>query len=415
MDSDSPFLGFASSTNQGPRSPQLEIQESMFFEPEIPLTSTTGDQAISYAHISPILEETSQEISILKESEGNSLRKVNKGVNMQSLSFGPTLPWTKTHWILLDTHRTELRLVKPYQLFEEESLTTKLIISAALLQDNLSMKFSNSWNKLKLQSTKLFKGTQTSKKDYEKEEATKSPSTSKNKPLIPQSKTDTRNPILMIPLRLLNTYPMTLTRTNFIMTRNIDTSTMEEYLQDSLSKKEPTATTTGHFSTRRSVQGQSYLQLNSSKLSQGSNSKSLNDWQIGIIEHQEHTFITYPGKQPVEVESLEEILPLHPPYKKHLPKQAFTLQHQSKNPLKSILQNKIQIENLLTIWSPQPIQCWQILEILDPRDQLWPNPPPSMETESEQNNSSMKSTWWSLLGKVTFWTNLPKSLMYCLT
>ena len=62
------------------------------------------DQVTSYAPISPILEETSQEILTLKESEGNLLRKVNKGVNMQSLSFGPTPLQTRTCWILLDTY-----------------------------------------------------------------------------------------------------------------------------------------------------------------------------------------------------------------------------------------------------------------------------------------------------------------------
>ena len=131
MDSDSPFPGFASSMNQGPQSPQSEIQESTFFEPEIPLTSMTGDQAISHIHILPILEEASQETLILKESEGNLLIKVNKGVNTQFLSFGPTPLQTRTCWILLDTHHTEPKLVEPYQLSKEESSLTKLIISAA--------------------------------------------------------------------------------------------------------------------------------------------------------------------------------------------------------------------------------------------------------------------------------------------
>ena len=158
------------------------------------------------------------------------------------------------------------------------------------------MKFSSSWNKLKWQSMKLSKGTQTSKQDYKQEEAMKSPSTSKNKPLIPQSKMDTQSPISMIPSKSLNTYLMTLTRTNFITTKNTDTSTTEESLQDSSSKKELTATTIGHSSKRRSKQDQSYLQLNSLTLSQGSNSKSLNHRKISIIEHQKHTFITYPGK-----------------------------------------------------------------------------------------------------------------------
>ena len=92
-----------------------------------------------------------------------------------------------------------------------------------------------------------------------------------------------------------------------------------------------------------------------SQNSEDSDSSNLNHRQIGIITHQNHTYITYPGKQLVEVESLKETLLLHPPYKKPLPKQASELQHWSKNLLKSILQNKIQIENLLMIQSPQPI------------------------------------------------------------
>ena len=65
----------------------------------------------------------------------------------------------------------------------------------------------------------------------------------------------------------------------------------------------------------------------------------------------------YPGKPPLEVDSLEKTPPLHPLYKKPLHKQASELQHQSKNPGKSLLKNKIQIKSLLTIWSPQPIRC----------------------------------------------------------
>ena len=104
----------------------------------------TEDQATSHAHILLILEETSQELLILKKSEGNLLRKANKGVNTQSLSFGPTPPQTKTHWILLDTHCTKPKLAELYQLSKEESLPTKLIISEALSQDKASIRFSNS-------------------------------------------------------------------------------------------------------------------------------------------------------------------------------------------------------------------------------------------------------------------------------
>ena len=145
----------------------------------------TEDQATSHAHILLILEETSQELLILKKSEGNLLRKANKGVNTQSLSFGPTPPQTKRHWILLDRHCTKPKLAEPYQLSKEESLPTKLIISEALSQDKASMRFSNSWTRSMLQSTKLSKGTHISKKVYKKEEAMKSSSISKSKPLIP--------------------------------------------------------------------------------------------------------------------------------------------------------------------------------------------------------------------------------------
>ena len=104
-----------------------------------------------------------------------------------------------------------------------------------------------------LQSTKLSEGTHTSKKVYKKEEATKSPFTSRSKPLIPQSKTDTQNLISTTLLKSPNTYPTISTRTNFITMRNTDTFTTEEYLQDSLSNKEPIATTTGYFLTRKSA------------------------------------------------------------------------------------------------------------------------------------------------------------------
>ena len=40
-------------------------------------------------------------------------------------------------------------------------------------------------------------------------------------------------------------------------------------------------------------------------------------------------------------------------------------------------------KNYLKIWSPHLIQCQQILEVLSPRDQLWPSPLPSMETENK--------------------------------
>ena len=179
---------------------------------------------------------------------------MTKGVTTRSLFFGPTPPRTKTQWTLIDTRPSSLKSVELYQLSQEESSPTKLIISAALSQEDLSKKFSRSWSKSRLESTKLLEGTQTSKKDYAQEDTTKLLSTSRNKPLIHQSRTDTRRPILMTPSKSPNTYPTTSTKTNFITTRNTDTSTTEEYSQDSLSQKESTAFGTNHFSTRRSKQ-----------------------------------------------------------------------------------------------------------------------------------------------------------------
>ena len=164
----------------------------------------------------------------------------------------------------------------PYQFSEEESLPTKLIISKASSQDKPLTKFSNSWTKSTSQSTKLSKGTQPSKRAYEQEEAMKFPSILKNKQLIPQFKTDIPNPTSMILVMSSTIYLKMSTRTNFITMKNTDTSSIEEYSQDSLSRKEKTATTTGHFSTRKSMQGQNYQQLNSLNSPLGSNSKSLN-------------------------------------------------------------------------------------------------------------------------------------------
>ena len=149
---------------------------------------------------------------------------------------------------------------------------------------------------------------------------------------------------------------------------------------------------TNRSSINKSRQDPIYSQLNSLISSHESNPRNLQHQQIGVIEHQNYTYILYLEKQPVEVDDLDETHLLHPRYKKPLPKQASTPQHRSKNPSKSILQNKIQIENLLTIWSPQPIQCRQILQILDPKGWQWQNLLPSTETGSEQSSFSIKLT-----------------------
>ena len=224
----------------------------------------------------------------------------------------------------------------------------------------------------------------------------KFPSTAKNKQLIPQSQIVIPSPIEPTQSKSSKIYLKTLTRTKFIVMKRMNTYTLEESSPDSTTRKGKTSGTQSCFITEKSVQDQTYHSLslqNSLEISEPSRQlRNLNHQQISIVTHQNYTYITYPGKLPLEVDSLEETLPLHPPYKRLLSKQASKSQHQSKNPEKSILMNKIQIENLLTIYSPQPIQCWQILEILSPRDQLWPSPPPSMETENKLNNSSMKST-----------------------
>ena len=168
---------------------------------------------------------------------------------------------------------------------QEESSPTKLIISAALSQEDLLMKFSRSWSKSRLESTKLSEGTQTSKKDYEQEETMKLPSTSQNKQLIPQSKTDTRNLISTTPLKSPNTYPKTMTQTIFITMRNTDTSTVEESSQDSSSKTKLIAFTTNHSSTNRSRPDLIYIQLNSLTSSHESSPRNLNHRQIGVVEH----------------------------------------------------------------------------------------------------------------------------------
>ena len=191
---------------------------------------------------------------------------------MQSSFFGPTPPQTKICWILLDTHYIELKSAELYQLFQEESLPTKLIISAVLSQDNLLTKFSNFWNKLKSESTKLFEGTQTSKKVYDLEEAMKSPSTSKNKQLIPQFPSGIPRPIEKIQLTSSNTFPRMLTQTKFIAMWQTNTTTSEESSLDSIIRKEKTPTIRGYTTTKKSVPPQIYHSLNSQMQSQNSES-----------------------------------------------------------------------------------------------------------------------------------------------
>ena len=184
------------------------------------------------------------------------------------------------------------------------------------------------------------------------------------------------------------------TRTSFIATRNTNISTSEESSPDSTTRKEKTTTIRGSTTTRKPEPPQTYHSLNSSRSSSKSEqpSPSLSHRKIGVVTRQNHTYILYPRKQPVEVESLDETLPLHPPYKKPLPKQASEPLHRSKNPPKGILRNPIQIESLLTIRSPQPVQCRQILQILEPKGRQWQSLHPLTEIGSEQSSSSTKST-----------------------
>ena len=150
-----------------------------------------------------------------------------------------------------------------YQLSQEESSSTKLIISAALSQENLSTKFSSSWSKSRLQSTKLSNETQTSKKDYNLEEAMKSPSTSGNKQLISQSPSGIPRPTEKIQSISSNTYPRTLTRTKFIAMQQMNTTTSEESSPDSIIRKEKTTTTKGSTTIKKSVLPWIYCLLNS--------------------------------------------------------------------------------------------------------------------------------------------------------
>ena len=189
----------------------------------------------------------------------------------------------------------------------------------------------------------------------------KFPSTSKSKPLIPQSQKDIPSPIEPTQLKSLITFQKMLTWTNFIVTKKTSTSTSEESSLDSTNRKEKTSGIRNPSIIRKSMQDQGYHLLSLQNSSASLRPSSLNHRQVGIITHQNYTYITYPGKHPQGVNSLEETLlslpPLHPPYKKPLPKKASKPLHRSKNPPKSILKNKVQIENLLTIWSQQPVRC----------------------------------------------------------
>ena len=358
------------------------------------MTSTTEDQRISHAHLSPILEGSSPETSTRKESEGNSSTRVTKEVTTQSSSFGPLPPRTKTRWTLIDTRPSSSKLAEPSQSPQEESSPTKLIISAASSQERLSQNSSDLTNKSKWGLTKFSEGTQTSKQDYELEDTSRLPSTSANKKLISQSPTDTLRRTEQIPPKSSKTYPKTSTRTSFIAIGDTNTSTTEESSPDSTTRKEKTTTIRGSTKIEKSEPPRTYHLLNSGRSSSRSEQPlpSLSHRKIGVVTRQNHTYILYPGKQPVEVESLDETLPLHPPYKKPLPKQASEPLHRSKNPPKGILRNPIQIESLLTIRSPQPVQCRQILQILEPKGRQWQNLHPSTETGSEQSSSSTKST-----------------------
>ena len=358
------------------------------------MTSTTEDQQISHAHLSPILENSSPKTLTRKESEENLSTKATREVTTRSSFFGPTPPRTKTRWTLIDTRPSSSKSVEPYQLSQEESSPTKLIISAASSQEKLLENSSNLSNKSKWGLTKFSEGTQTSKRDYELEDTSTLPSTSASKKLISQSPTDTPRRTEQIPPKSSKTYPKTSTRTSFIAIGDTNTSTTEESSPDSTTRKERTTTTKRSTKIEKSEPPRTYHLSNSGRSSNRSEQPlpSLSHRKIGVVTRQNQTYILYPGKQPVEVESLDKTLPLHPPYKKPLPKQASEPLHRSKNPPKGILRNPIQIESLLTIRSPQPVQCRQILQILEPKGRQWQNLHPSMETGSEQNSSSTKST-----------------------
>ena len=262
------------------RLPSLPLREntpdSILSEQEILLISMTVDQATSRSYLLPILEEALQGTSTQKGLDESLPKQVNKGTNMQSLSFGSTPPQTRMHWTQLDILCLELESTELYLSLKEESLPTKFIILEASSLDKPSQKSSNSLTRLTYQLTRLLDEMCPFKKAYSQEEDMKSSSILKNKTLHPQSKMDIQNPISTTPLKSSNIYPMTSTKTRFIMTRNTDISTIEESSRDSSSKKAKTAFITNHFSTRRSMLDQTYQQLNSLNSSLGSNSKSLN-------------------------------------------------------------------------------------------------------------------------------------------
>ena len=98
----------------------------------------------------------------------------------------------------------------------------------------------------------------------------KFPSTLKNKQLISQSLLDIPQPTEKTQLTSLKTYLKTLTRTKFIVTQQMSTSTSEESLPDSIIKKEKNTFTKGYTTTERSVLPRIYHLLNSQKQSENS-------------------------------------------------------------------------------------------------------------------------------------------------
>ena len=224
-------------------------------------------------------------------------------------------------------------------------MPTKHIISEASSQDKPSQRLSSSLTKLTYQLTRLLGRTPSSKKAYLQEDNMKFPSTSKSKPLIPQSQKDIPSPIEPTQLKSLITFQKMLTWTNFIVTKKTSTSTSEESSLDSTNRMEKTSGIRNPSIIRKSMQDQGYHLLSLQNSSASSRPSSLNHRQVGIITHPNYTYITYPGKYPQGVNSLEETLLslplLYPPYKKPLPKQASKLLYWSKAPKRSILKNKV--------------------------------------------------------------------------
>ena len=163
----------------------------------------------------------------------------------------------------LDIYCSESKSIESYLSPEEKSLPTKHIISEASSQDKPSQRLSSSLTKLTYQLTRLLGRTPSSKKAYLQEDNMKFPSTSKSKPLIPQSQKDIPSPIEPTQLKSLITFQKMLTWTNFIVTKKTSTSTSEESSLDSSTRKDKTSGTRNHLRTKKSTWDQGCKPLNS--------------------------------------------------------------------------------------------------------------------------------------------------------